>query len=231
MYKQICERVDHALDSRLILYALAASATLTIATSSHAEVGFTPSDAVLQGGTARLDIDLDHDNSTDFTIMIKHCRSASGYQSVRCLGAYSRSPSDQLGMGNSKLANALTPRTSINTGNVFQVDALMTTAFGYLGYWPDVNNSYLGVRFRVNGQVHYGWIGFRSVTHNIYGAIFATLNGWAYEPLPNKATLAGDTGSSQRTANLQPTSLEMLSFGHAGIEQRRNRTTTAGIPQ
>jgi hypothetical protein len=103
----------------------------------------------------------------------------------------------------------------------------MSSAFGYL-LWHDAEDKFLGVRFVINGEVHYGWIGFRCVTV-AYPVITAKLGGWAYETVPNKSISAGDTGSGSAQSHgvISPTSLELLAAGHGAIEHHRKRTVTA----
>ena len=99
-----------------------------------------------------------------------------------------------------------------------------TTIYG--GPWANVTNRFLGVRFLINGEIHYGWIGFRKVRVYPMGA---RLYGWAYETEPNKEIIAGDTGRAEQSdSSISPTSLEILAAGHSGIEQRRKVTTVAG---
>jgi hypothetical protein len=218
--------VDKALEPRLLLYALAGGAILASASSTQAEVIFTPSSAVLQGEAASLAIDLDHDGSTDFTIAIEKCRTYSGYGIGRCLEAHGQSPSDQVGMfgpTGGRTAEALAPGTQVTGGHRFRADAVMASLA--LGSWRDVSNRYLGVRFRIDGQFHYAWIGFRSVIVDQNG-FTATFGGWAYETESGKTIVTGDRGTN--SAVIQPTALEILAAGHTGKDERRKRTITAG---
>jgi hypothetical protein len=53
-----------------------------------------------------------------------------------------------------------------------------------------VKNHYLGLRFAINGKVHYGWA---RLTVSVSNGIYATLTGYAYETIPNKSIIAGAT--------------------------------------
>jgi hypothetical protein len=98
----------------------------------------------------------------------------------------------------------------------------METAI-YGGYWQNVKSRCLGVRFLINGEVHYGWIGFREV-HDYPVAV--KLYGWAYETVPDKEILAGDEGTgAPLNSSISPTSLGRLAAGHAAIDERRRRNT------
>jgi hypothetical protein len=58
------------------------------------------------------------------------------------------------------------------------------------GKWLNVQNHYLGLQFSINGQTHYGWARF---TVTLKSGIVGTLTGYAYETIPNKRILAGQT--------------------------------------
>ena len=215
---------DGALDHRLLLYALAAGSALACCIPTQAEVVFTPRNAVLEGTRGTLAIDLDNDGTTDFTLVIKNVRSFSGYQIVPGLGVYGNQPSDQIGAARGGFAYPLTKKTRISGGQRFQASASMETFFGYVGLWPNVVNRFLGVRFMINGEVHYGWIGFRKVNDGFHN-FGAYLGGCAYETNPDTAIGAGDMGTGNAlTGSIHPTSLEILAAGHTGTDERHKRT-------
>ncbi len=60
------------------------------------------------------------------------------------------------------------------------------------GHWQNVNSKYLGLGFRINGKVHYGWARLNTAGTHPFKAI---LTGYAYETEPGKAIRAGDEGS------------------------------------
>jgi hypothetical protein len=213
------QAVDGTLDRRLLLYAVAAGAALASATPSHAAVVFTPSSVILRGNST-LAIDLDNDGTVDFTIITEQCVSFSGYQKVACIGAYGASGLKQIAMSGGKAAAFLRGDT-IGSGNTFRVRAPMGTWYNsdHYGHWMRVANRYLGVKFSINGQTHFGWIGFRSV-YGIPDGVTAKLAGWAYETTPDTPIVTDNNGMG---AAIQPTSLEILSSGHTGVEQRRKR--------
>ncbi len=72
------------------------------------------------------------------------------------------------------------------------------------GKWPGTQkNKYLGVRFKIDGQFHYGWIRL-TVTSNVKlekQTLEATITGYAYETVPNKAILAGTAETASATTN------------------------------
>jgi hypothetical protein len=62
-----------------------------------------------------------------------------------------------------------------------------------------VKNRYLGVMFKIKGKIHYGWARL-SVQVQFPLTITATLTGYAYETIPNKAIIAGKTKGPEDTA-------------------------------
>jgi hypothetical protein len=51
---------------------------------------------------------------------------------------------------------------------------------------------YLGLSFQINGQIHYGWAKLKC-PGGTYGGGTGTLLGYAYETIPGRAILAGET--------------------------------------
>lgn len=210
---------DTALDQRLLLYALAAGATLACSAPSQAEVIFTPSNAVFRG-LGKFDIDLDNDGSADFSLVIRliHYDTTA---LIPALFAYGHPPSGQVVTAGAD-ALPLRKNTQIGAGQGFRALGIMESSDIYGGNdWRNLKDRYLGVRFLINGEVHYGWIGFREV--RVF-PIAAKLYGWAYETVPDMPILAGDTGTTASLDNsIHPTSLEILASGHTAIDQRRKR--------
>ena len=61
---------------------------------------------------------------------------------------------------------------------------------GYcFGPWLKVNGRYLGLKFVIRGKIHYGWARL-SVDWTLGRAI---LTGYAYETVPNKPIVTGET--------------------------------------
>jgi hypothetical protein len=107
----------------------------------------------------------------------------------------------------------------------------------------NVTSRYLGLKFEVDGKTHYGWARLTVQLPGNY-LINATLTGYAYETVPDKGILAGQTAggadaaavssnspdsdtsnSSASVANPsdtpRPTSLGTLALGAGGVPLRR----------
>ncbi|HTS36245.1 MAG TPA: hypothetical protein VMH04_11265 [Candidatus Solibacter sp.] len=110
------------------------------------------------------------------------------------------------------------------------------TASGQKQYWfgPWANNGegasnrYLGFKFKIGSQFHYGWARV-TVTYSTESGLAAVLTGYAYETIPGKAIRAGITTgtaaalepaltpSMQQKDSNREASLGMLSLGCTGL--------------
>jgi hypothetical protein len=81
------------------------------------------------------------------------------------------------------------------------------TAQHWIGPWVNggkgVFNRYLGLKFKIDGEFHFGWARL-NVTTTAHSGFVATLTGYAYETIPGKAIVAGQTTGSAETSNLNP---------------------------
>jgi hypothetical protein len=68
------------------------------------------------------------------------------------------------------------------------------------GHWANVKNRYLGLRFDINGTIHYGWA--RLTVKANHPFVTAILTGYAYETKPNKPIVAGDQGTGASLGHL-----------------------------
>jgi hypothetical protein len=230
--------VDYLLERRLVLYALAAGAVLSSAPASQAKVVFTPSHAVVGAGHLKsLNIDLAHDGTTGFIIEIfqqvgcSTCKSSSSALTARgqlassvMLGSFSFPYALRAG---AKIGSSAKFSLPGRAGRLASWDAFQSGG-NSVGNFLDVSKRALGVRFMINGQPHYGWIGFRSVTGGFHDKhspnIIATLVGWAYETEPNVPIRAGEGfREPESVGTLEPTSLELLARGHDAVAVWRRR--------
>lgn len=106
----------------------------------------------------------------------------------------------------------------------------------FAGNWGNNSkNSYLGVKFLINGQTHYGWIRL-TVTTATKGAMSATITAYAYETVTNKVIKAGTVTSAAASAGAQAevrstkagnASLGMLAVGAEGLPMWRREQSAA----
>jgi hypothetical protein len=94
---------------------------------------------------------------------------------------------------------------------------------GYSGPWDNTQGHFLGVKFVISGEVHYGWLRL-NVTKRPYHSV---ITGYAYETIPNKPIIAGaESGPKVAGAvdsvrstspSRQPATLGMLSQGAGAL--------------
>jgi len=87
------------------------------------------------------------------------------------------------------------------------------------GQWMYTKHRYLGLKFTIKGEIHYGWARVevkRTAVHMYSNSITAKLTGYAYETVPNKPIIAGKThGPDAITvpSDTAPGSLGRLALG------------------
>jgi hypothetical protein len=102
--------------------------------------------------------------------------------------------------------------------------------YGTYGPFANTAQRFLGLKFELNGQVHYGWAGFSNVGVT-RGIVTATLTAYAYETEPNTLMYAGQSSDSpgRSDAAVQPATLGALALGHLGLNAWRKRETAIQI--
>jgi hypothetical protein len=238
--KPACKSFD--LERQLNLYALAATAAgvgmLALVHPAEGEILYTKTHKVIGPNTVTFHLDLNHDGVTDFDL--KDIFSATTAASAGQLTAVPAQRKNQIwghtvsGRG---FASALYPGIRIGPkGQFLPGSGLMASSYfnggrnrppGYescTAPWAGVTNRYLGFRFVISSQVHFGWArlnvscGLRHVT--------AVLTGYAYETVPNRPIVTGkekgsdeDDGSAvqSRTFSRPATSLARFAAGTVGL--------------
>jgi len=195
--------LSEATNHQLNMYALAASAAgvgvLALAQPADARIVYTPAHRVIKAHTS-YQLDLNHDKTIDFTIS-NSARCATD----ECFYSLVQEPAaGNSGMAVFKgylLASALKRGARIGPGGQFQnrtaamVGIDSAYPFSYVfGEWVNVQRRYLGLRFKIKGQTHYGWARLNvQVVLPPHPAITAVLTGYAYETIPGKSIKAGQT--------------------------------------
>jgi hypothetical protein len=210
------------------MYALAAGAAGVSAMASvppsHAEIVYTPTHQVTAPQQV-LSIDLNHDGIKDFRIVTSYAEG-SGFFTVG-LNAYQY----YAGRGNRIVGQAYYPAAlragqAIGPKRHFSYNAHRMAREGFTpslqsrfwGPWANsgkgVKNRYLGLKFIIKGKVHYGWARMTVTVgkHPVLGDVQGTLTGYAYETIPRKPIIAGQTKGSD-VITVQPTSLGRLALG------------------
>jgi hypothetical protein len=236
-------RINSKLEKNLAAYVAAAGAAagmgILAASSASAEVVYTPTNLTLKQGITPLDIN--NDGVSDF----RFYRGGYGHGSR----LYILQQDEKNLVFNSATFNAapLPSKARIGPNKAFKEDkdkawfmaGWSSGASGISsrsdGPWKQAQSTYLGLKFSVNGQTHYGWA---RMTVNAKTGIVATLTGYAYETIPNKPILAGQTSGQAEASYFapgliapapRPASLGMLARGADAIAiwRREENETSA----
>jgi hypothetical protein len=236
-------RLSDFLHHQLNSYVLAASAAgvslLALTPPAEAKVVYTKTHQDI-GTNGIYELDLNHDGIVDFLLQQF---GTSSLNSNRLLAdeALGNAVLGSLNRSNSRksirhYAAALKPGARIgprqhfvkggNNGETMAwiwVDPDIGQYHTY-GKWIDLNNRYLGLKFKINGSIHYGWA--RLSVHNAGTKITATLTGYAYETVPNRSIQAGQTSGGSATEPTNPeaepgTTLGALSLGAQTVLSRK----------
>jgi hypothetical protein len=194
----------HRQPNTWLVAAAALVCLLALAQPSEAKVIYTPANVVIQGF---YNLDIDHDGVADFTIqnVEKFTSRCDQYAYVDEL------PNPENGVVpyydiNGEWAAALPTGATIGSGRQFDVSLVSMAFFSlncpfehFAGPWMDVVQRYLGLRFQVNGQTHYGWASLSVELHQGRGggSFVVTLTGYAYETIAGNSILAGQTSGAQ----------------------------------
>jgi len=187
---------------------------LACAPAASAKIVYTPANRFIWV-SARLD--LDHNGKADFVFsntFNSYSHDAWGKLNITPKGSVNAI------WGTGTYASALKPGLRVGANKhfgqrhsvmaKFKRDCTSVCTFGSVGPWVDVTQRYLGLKFLIDGKVHYGWARL-NVTVNMNG-IGATLTGYAYETVPGKPILTGQIkGSSAKSEDTRQSS---ASFGH-----------------
>jgi hypothetical protein len=223
--------LSEILSRRLTAYVMAAgSAGVTVAAmSASAEtpqgpIVYTPANVSLSGlGMTHFNIDLNHDGIIDFRLEMTNTRwvsSGGGGDGAR--GSFWDLPYG----GNGAIARPLPKGALIGTSGSFDGrDRLAwgrsVNHSGHGGYssggpWAQsAAEKYLGVRFLIDGETHYGWVRMSVSTEP--SNVGATITGFAYNTIANQPLKAGEGAQKPNAAALHPASLGALSLGASGI--------------
>jgi hypothetical protein len=213
--------VNPKLDKGLAAYIVAAGAAgvgvLASSLPAQARVVYTPDNQQIGGG---LSLSLRHNGIADFVISNFY----SSTSSTLALSIGPVNPSNEIfSTGSNRLsvfAAALPAGVPIGPNGKFKKRLGEGMANGIdlngtcQGPWIHAHNQYLGLKFMINGEVHFGWA--RLNVNCVYPKpIRGTLTGYAYETVANQSIVAGDTNGPD--VSVGPGTLGNLARGAAAI--------------
>jgi len=207
--------VAESLNKRLNYYALAASAAgvslMSLAQPANAQIIFTPANVTTGAPGSTYNLDLNNDGIPDFTIKGYGDGVSNAFMAINVTGAgeaiqFVKTCVGTLGTYCSYAA-ALNQGDKI-PGRLLNIDGVtIEVANGhignasYKGVWDNVQNHFLGLKFKISGQTHYAWV--RMSVRAQPPTLRAHISGYAYESTPNKAILAGQrTGAADAPGSL-----------------------------
>jgi hypothetical protein len=209
--------ISDSLNQQLNTYAKVASAAgvsvLALAAVSSGEVVYTPTYQVTHT-TFPLYIDLNHDGIKDFIVRTSFYQGSSGLEVGLSAAGYRNQNNAVAGRRFSRsgyffsAASALPAGARIGPKGNFSVRAPFMamelfsgfgSTYSAVGAWAGagsgVKNRYLGLKFVIGREVHFGWARFTvTLGHERHlDDVSGTLTGYAYETEPDKPIIAGRT--------------------------------------
>jgi hypothetical protein len=235
-------RLPRQLDHSLSAYAAAAAAAgvsvLALAKPVDAKIVYTPADIPVPPNGKPFPLDLNHDGQADFSFVNVYGALSSGI--VFALSAVAPNKSNGMWGRGMVSWNRLSPhafasalRNGAKVGpkkSYFRNGSPWLMNYGIdsrywsttFGQWLNTHDRYLGLRFMIDGQPHFGWARFKVSLKDKKApyALAVTLTGYAYETIPNNPIIAGKT-SGPDVEVVEPASLGRLAQGAAGMTNRR----------
>jgi hypothetical protein len=247
-------RLSANLEKNLLAYATAAGAgLLSAARPAEAEIIYTASNTPMTVAGKNLgpvftQFDINNDGTPDFKFAMSYTSMYSS-KTIRHKFYLKIIPA-QIGNGEVQGAQAPTaaalsegqkigPQQKFGSDGLYMVfsETHRGVSSQKSGTWQNVEYAYVGLKFAISGQVHYGWARIKFPYPNMImvdpGPLgYPSIYGYAYESTPNTAIIAGQTsGSSQKgTVASVPGSLGMLAAGASRVSLSHVQNFTNDVP-
>ena len=187
------------LNKKLAAYSAVAGAFAGFISNADAQIVYTDvnPDQVFSNDQDSFALDLNNDSITDFVLRLGTL-SAPVLNKVRIEAMGSNSVNATTG-GGYVLPVALDLDDPVGNGNNWSNNNLMymglyftsnSTPLVATGNFLNTSNKYLGLRFKISGQTHYGWA---RVDVSADADLFI-IKDYAYDTIPGEQILAGDDG-------------------------------------
>jgi hypothetical protein len=220
------------VERRLLAYTTAAGAgLLSFGLPANAEIIYTPSNipmALPVGNEyAKTQLDLNNDGTPDFTfsLVASYYANSSQFRDDRALSIVADQTGNEIlgadGVnGFAPTAAAVPAGRKIGAQKDFVANNAIMAIEAYFGYndirdsgsWRYVQTAYLGLKFLIGGQVHYGWARIKLPSPGDYE--LPSIYGYAYESTPNTPITAGQTSGAANATSTRA-SLGALAAGAA----------------
>ena len=249
-----------SLHHQLKMYALAAGAAgvsaIALAPPADAKIIYTKTNTPILVNKP-YNLDLNQDGTTDFSILYGASNSGTRKFYVKRAGVAVQGWQIAKGLynlvvaskpGPSGFAADLPPNAPVWKKRNFASHKHMAQCSfdrsssrsntGSVGPWRNVQSRYLGLKFSISGQIHYGWARL-NVKLDKKCNFAVTLTGYAYETIPNKSIFTGHTkgpddisveepDAALTMPTSEPATLGLLAMGSPGLSVwRREQPTVA----
>jgi hypothetical protein len=197
---------------QLNLYALGATAAgvgvLAFAQPLEAKIVYTKADVVVYSiglsHHSKTPLDLNHDGKTDFEFVTTNTTNGTN-----SWGRISMKPTGRNGVEGTGNVYRLAKGKTIGPAHKFSGGLIEACHWddgsgSYChGNWDGILNGYVGLKFLIHGKVHYGWVRLKvNVETTGFQLNIVTLTGYAYETIPNKPIIAGQTRGTQEMSSV-----------------------------
>jgi hypothetical protein len=244
--KRGATRLSGSLERKLIGYAAAASAAgVGVLASSLPAAGRVVSTVSWTqiSPNANVSLDLNNDGLPDFQFSNRFTRTSYGRFTYGTLQVSPQSQGNAIwGAGGSASALGSGVRIGPNNGK-FQAGhdfmgkqkyhSTSSQRYSSTGQWTQQTGRYLGFKFSIQGEIHYGWARLNVAATN--NGMYDAVTKYAYETVPNKPIVTGRGGGVEesgprrrrtRPGSVKPTpalpgSLGSLAAGAAGWSARQ----------
>jgi hypothetical protein len=251
--------LNHLLNGYVLAATAAGVGALALAQPADAKIVYTPAHVEISGKP--LPIDLNHDGVVDFFLFHYGFHSTPGGDALlACLNISEAGSRTFCGSSSHNLnafrvveskgnewGAAVQPGAKIiggdrfrsgHSANLGQVNFLSNSHshVRWSGPWVNggkgANNRYVGIKFQINGRFHFGWARLTVTTET--NTFTATLTGYAFETIPGKGIVAGQTkgaddGEQSYATPITPTpepTLGALAMGAPGLSIWRRKETS-----
>jgi hypothetical protein len=205
--KRTVVRLSSSLEKKLIGYAAAASAAgvgvLACSLPAQGQVVSTLSWTQIVPG-AKVSLDLNNDGIPDFQFSNTSYGTSAGRHLYGVLKVLPQQGNAIWGTGGS--ASALASGVTIGSNSKLQAGHQLMVkgsfyehyyqGYGSRGPWKQITRMYLGFKFVIQGEIHYGWARLNVAAAN--NGVYAAVTKYAYETQPNTPIVTGQNGGAEK---------------------------------
>lgn len=229
---QLSPTLQHKLEAYGLGAIAVGVATLAMTQPTQAEIIYTPTSQPI-GNNQKVSLDLNNDGVTDFILVNDtHFSTTPFGDDLSILPAVIGNAAGGKMIRRGYFAGAIPAGVSVGSSRKFlarraNLAYASLTAFTYVsgGYWKYARNRYLGLKFLIDGEVHFGWARLNVQANKKTQEVKAILTGYAYETIANQPIVTGQTqdstalqnqGASDADLSASSRSLGSLAMGAAG---------------